>query len=91
MLRCDSGRLWGEFGCTLGVDADEFTFAAFIFELNEAFDQGEERVVLAAADVVAGLPFGSTLACKDIAAEDLLAAEFLKPKPLCIRVAAVSG
>ena len=64
------------------VNADEFAFPAFIFEFNEAFDEGEQRVVLTTSDVFARFPFRSTLACKNIAAEHVLASKFLQPEPL---------
>ena len=82
---------WREFRGTFGVDADELAPAALVFEFDEALDKSKERIVLAAADVVAGLPLSSALAGKDVAAEDMLTAKFLEPKPLCIRIAAVSG
>ena len=75
--------------CSFGIDADKLALLALVFKFDKAFDQGKQRIVLAAADVVAGLPFGSALAGEDVAAEDVLAAEFLEPKPLGGRVAAV--
>jgi hypothetical protein len=65
------------FGGPFSVYADELTLAALVFEFNEALDQRKERIVLSAADVFAGLPFGSALTGKNIAAEHLFAAEFL--------------
>ena len=76
-LRSFSNYLRGQFCGTGGVDADELAFAAFVFELDKALDQREQRVVLTAADVVAGLPFGAALTCNDVAAENVLAAKFL--------------
>jgi hypothetical protein len=66
------------------VDVDEATLLAAIAEANHAGDLGEEGVVLAAADVFAGLERGSTLANDDAAAEDGLAAEYLNAEPLCV-------
>src|SRR5436190_1601320 len=82
-LRC---KLRGSFG----VNADEFTSSTLVLEFNKALDHRKQRVVLAAADVVAGLPLCAALAGEDIAAEHVLAAEFLKSEPLCIRIAAVA-
>jgi hypothetical protein len=59
------------------VNAYVLAFAALVFEFDEAFNQGKERVVFTAADVVARLPFGAALAGDDISPEDVLAAEFL--------------
>lgn len=84
-------KLSSGFRGLFGVNADEFAFLAFIFEFYEAFDKREQRVVLADADVIARLPFRAALTRQDIAAEDVFAAEFLKPEPLCVRIAAVSG
>ena len=69
-LRC-------EFCCTLGVYADEFAFLALVLKLDKAFDQSKERVVLAAADIIARLPLRAALTRQDVAAEDFLPAEFL--------------
>jgi hypothetical protein len=85
------GNLWSQFCSTFGINTDELTPAALVFEFYEAFDQGEQRIVLAAADVVTGFPFCPALTRQNIAAEDLLAAEFFESEPLCIRIAAVSG
>lgn len=73
----------------LGVNADKLSFPAFVFELNKSFDQRKQRVVLAAADVFAGLPFRTALTRENVAAENMLAAEFLQAKPLRMRIAAV--
>ena len=80
-------KLCGSFG----IYADEFAATAFVLEFDDAFDEREQRVVFAAADVVAGFPLGAALARDDVAAEHMLAAEFLKTQPLCVRVASVSG
>ena len=75
---------------TLSINADELPLAPLVFELNKPFDQSEEGIVLAAADVAARLPFRAALASQNVAAEDVLAAEFLQTKPLRVRVAAVT-
>jgi len=73
------------------VHADELSSVALVLELHKAFDQSEQSIVLSAADIIARLPLRSTLTSQNIAAKDMLAAKFLKTKPLSIRVAAVSG
>lgn len=73
-----------QLGCTARVYADELAPAALVLKFDKALDQSEQRVVLAAADVVAGLPLCSALACEDIAAEYVLAAKFFKTQPLGI-------
>jgi hypothetical protein len=81
---------WGQLRSTESVYADELAFAAFVFKFDDALDQGEERIVFAATDVVAGLPLGAALTCDDVAAEHALAAEFLEAQSLRMRIAAVS-
>lgn len=64
--------------------------AAFVDELDGAGDLGEKRVILAAADVCAGLNACAALANDDGAAGDKLPAESFYAKPLCVGVAPVS-
>ena len=52
---------------------------------------GEQRVVLAAANVLAGMEFRATLTNDDIASLHILACELLHAKSLCVRIAAVTG
>jgi hypothetical protein len=52
-------------------------------------DQREERIVLAFADVFAGLVLGATLANQDRARIHQLATETLYAEPLTVRIAAV--
>ena len=86
-----SGRRFrSQFCGTFSINADEFALAALILELNNAFDQSEQRVILAASDILAGLPFRSPLAGKDIATKHVLTTEFFKSEPLRVRIAAVS-
>lgn len=82
----NSGR---EFRGTYDVNADELAPATLVFEFDDPLDQSEERIVLAAADVLAGFPFRSALAGNDVAAQHVLAAELLQAEPLCGRIAAV--
>jgi hypothetical protein len=64
------------------INADELAGPALVFKLHDAVDQREQRIVFAAADIVAGFPTGATLARDDVAAEHSLAAEFLQTEPL---------
>jgi hypothetical protein len=73
-----------ELGSSLSVDADELSFRAFVFEFHKSLDQCKQRIVLTAANTIAGLPLCTALASQDIAAEYMLAAEFLEAKSLCI-------
>src|ERR1700677_1726832 len=54
-------------------------------------DKGEKRMVLAHADIGAGMPLGAALAHDDVPPEDGLAAEFLPAEPPAFRVAPVAG
>ena len=54
-------------------------------------DKREQRVVAAAADVVAGVEVGAALAEDDLAGLDLLAAEPLHAEALGVGVAAVTA
>src|SRR5690606_31784611 len=59
-------------------------------ELNLAVDQREQGVVLADADVGAGVETGAALAHDDRASRDLLAAKNLDAQSLRFRVATVT-
>jgi len=76
-------RRRSELGGTLSINADEFALAALVFKLHDSFDQGKQSIVLAATDVLAGLPLRSTLSSEDIATQNVLTAELFKAKPLC--------
>ena len=73
-----------------GMDADEAAGMAFVFELHDAGDLRKERIVLADADVDAGLELGAALANKNRSAADELAAEAFHAQPLRVTVPAVS-
>ena len=73
------------------VDRDEAAMLATVLEADHAVDLGEQGVVLAAANVDAGLKRGATLANQDGAASDDLAAEALHAEALSVRVATVLG
>src|SRR5690348_15957283 len=70
----------------LDVDA-----AAFLIEVDFAFNQRKNRVVAPEADVAAGTPFGAALPDDDIAGDHRLAAVFLDPQALCAGIAAVAS
>src|SRR5207247_4876306 len=66
--------------------------AAFGFglELDSPVGQCEQRVILADAHVLAGVPFGAALARKDIAGEHRLAAEQFHTQATARRIPAVA-
>src|SRR6185312_15122393 len=70
------------------LDVDRLA-AALGAELDGARDEGEERVVLAAADALPRVEVRAALADDDLAGVDDLAAEALDAQPLAVRVAAV--
>ena len=70
-------------------DVDDLA-AALRAELDRARGQREQRVVPAAADQVARVELGATLADQDLAGADDLAAEALDAEPLSVGVAAVA-
>src|SRR5579862_980928 len=72
-------------------DADELAHAAAIAELDHAGDFGEQGIVFAPADILAGLQAGAALADDDRPAGDQLAAENFDAQALCIRIAPVLG
>ena len=99
-LAVAAGKIDGDFagGGVTGANGGEFGHhivgifdAAFGFGvvLNATVDECEEGVILADADVMAGMPFGPALACENVAGSDALAAEQLDAKPPARRVAAV--
>lgn len=66
--------------------------AAFGFgiEFHATIDESEKRVILASADILAGMPLGAALACKDVAGNHRLPAEKLNAKAPTRCVAAVT-
>jgi len=74
---------------TGGLDADEAAVPSPVGELHDASDESEERVVLALANVFAGLVARAALAHENRACVDELAAEALYAQPLSVRIAAV--
>src|SRR5580692_6713838 len=83
------GLLRGRSVGYVGVDVDVLAHAAAVAEFDHAGDFGEQGVVLAAADVHAGLHFGAALTHDDGTAGDKLTAEGLYAQPLRIGVAPV--
>jgi hypothetical protein len=77
--------------CASGGDDVDDAAAASLGELEEALGLGEQRVVLAHADALAGLEARAALAHDDLAARDDLAGEHLDPQHLGVGVAAVAG
>ena len=59
-------------------------------ELYLARDLGKDGVILAHADIVAGVPFGAALAQDDIAGDDGFATEFFHAQAPARRIAAVT-
>ena len=79
----------GRLGEDSRFNADEFAHAAAIAELDHAGDFGEQGVVLAPADVLAGLEARTSLPHNDRSAGDELSAEDLDSEPLRVGIAAV--
>src|SRR5262249_43939644 len=73
------------------LDRDDAAVPAVVAVPDDARDLREERVVLAAAHVVAGEELRAALPDEDRAARHELAAEGLDAEPLRVRVAAVAG
>ena len=73
-----TGSLLGSLGGWQHVH--EHAAAGLLLEGDLAFDKGEQRVVLAHADILAGMNLGATLAHDDVAGENRFAAELLHAK-----------
>src|SRR5581483_2998390 len=73
------------------LDVDELAHPPSVVELHHARHFGEQRIVLAPADVQARLDLGAALANDDRPAGDQLAAENLYTEPLRVGIAPVSG
>ena len=80
------------FGCSLRHRHHRYEDAAFGLrtELHATVDEREQRVILAQADIAAGMPFGAALARQDVAGDHVLAAENLDSQALAVGVAAVA-
>lgn len=66
------------------IDGDKTADLATVLKADYAVDLGEEGIVLAAANVQAGLERCATLTNEDRAASNGFAAEALDAEPLCI-------
>jgi hypothetical protein len=67
-----------------GVDGNLFPVPSHPFELDYAFDQCEQRIILSAADVIAGMDLRAVLPIDDVAGLDRLTAEFFAAQPLAV-------
>jgi hypothetical protein len=59
------------------VNTDELTPTSLVFELYDPINQSEKSVVFAPANVIAWLPFGTSLPGNDVAADNSFAPKFL--------------
>ena len=64
---------------------------AFAVELDHAVNQGEQRKILAFADVAAGVERRADLPNENVAGANFLAAESLDATPLGVRVPSVAA
>ena len=64
----------GILSLSLGSHGHDAAVAVAAVESNRSVNEGEERVVLAHADVLAGIVHGTALANDDVAGDALLAA-----------------
>ena len=84
-LKCDAG-LVGTHRCHYRVDIHAASFAV---EAYVAVHKGEDRVVLAEADVLAGSELRSPLTDDDVAGNDCFATELFDTEALAVAVTAV--
>ena len=64
--------------------------AGALAERHDAVGGGEQGVVAADADILAGIHLGAALTDQDVARQDFLAAEALHAEPLAVGIAAVA-
>jgi hypothetical protein len=74
----------------LGIHANKLAGTPLVFEFDYAGDHSEQRVILAAADILAGLPFRAALARQNIAAKDAFAPKLFQSQALGCRIAAIT-
>jgi hypothetical protein len=67
-----------------GVDGNLFPVPSHPFELDNAFNQGEQGIILAAADIIAGMNLCPMLTIDDVAGLNRLAAKFFAAQPLAV-------
>ena len=87
--KADSGKKLGSRN-----DADpglDLVLAGIFFKLHNPVNEGEKRIVLAHADVGAGMDLGAVLPHQDVARQNRLAAELLHAEPLTGAVASIAG
>ena len=84
---------YGLFGSSfgLGIDADLLLGLAQTFELNDAIHLCVQGIIVADADILAGMEFSSTLTNENVSREHKLAICALYAKALCMAVTAVTG
>ena len=75
----------------LGIGADMHATLHAASKLEGAVAQREQGVVLASADVLAGMELGAALTNDDVAGANMLTAEHLHAESLCVRVATVAA
>jgi hypothetical protein len=64
------------------INAYKFPATAFVFKFHDAVDQGKQRIVFPATDIVAGLPLGAPLSSYNVAAYHSFATELLETQSL---------
>jgi hypothetical protein len=77
-------------GALVGVDGNLLAISAHAFEFDDAVNQGEQGIILAAADIVTRMDLRAMLTENYVAGFYVFAAELLTAKPLAIRITAVS-
>src|SRR5205085_9881127 len=92
--RVSCGNCWRCLLCAsadgrLGIDADELAVPSLVLELYDAVNEREQRVVLAAPDVLARLPFRAALPRENVPAQHTLAAKLLQAQTLRMRITPV--
>ena len=75
----------------LGLLGGDVHTTAFAVEEDAAIHQGEDGVVAAHADVLAGVELGATLAHDDVAGDNSLATELLHAEALAAGIATVTN
>lgn len=65
--------------------------ASALRELNGAFAQSEQRIVLTTANILTRMEVSTTLTDDDVASDNMLATVALHAKTLCAGVATITG
>ena len=74
-----------------GVDRHFLAVTPHTLEFDDAVDQGEQSIILAAADIVARVDVGAVLTVDDVTGTHSFTAEFFTAESLTVRITAVSG